>query len=250
MSSHSITVWTAVPEATSEELWPRLEALLDTAERARAARFFFERDRRQHVAAHALKRLMLSALGASPPWEWTFEMEPGGKPRVANLHGPRFNLSHCDGLVACAVCPDMELGLDVEHLAPDPPFEIAETHFAPAELRWLQSLEETSRSFGFFQLWTLKEAFVKAIGWGVAQPFKEFAFAFNPLQVCFRDAALGDPRAWRFEQRLVGTEHILALAWNCAGDGNVSVVIREARFETLLSFVHLKHCLSAKRPLD
>lgn len=234
MGTHCITVWTVAVDAAPEELWPSLHALLDDSERARAARFSFERHRRQHVAAHALKRLMLSALRPAPPWTWTFEAAPGGKPRLGPVPGPYFNLSHCEGLVACGVSPDLELGVDVERVSRDPPLELGRSHFAPEEERWLNSLPKAARPVGFFRLWTLKEAFIKATGRGLTQPLQEFAFAFDPLHVYFRNPVLGDARVWHFEQRLIGSEHLLALAWR--GDSQeASVVIKEVRFEALLA---------------
>jgi 4'-phosphopantetheinyl transferase len=66
---------------------------------------------------------------------------------------------------------------------------------------------------GFVRLWTLKEAYIKASGLGLAQPLETFAFRFDPLRVTFADPALGDPTTWHFDQRKVGTHHLLALAW-------------------------------------
>jgi len=228
-----IAAWTAALGAIPDAVWPRLLDLLDTTERDRAARFVFERHRRQHIAAHALKRLMLSAVGGAPPRSWTFEAVAGGKPRVGPGPGPHFNISHCDGLVACAISDDLELGVDVEPVGRKAPLHLARTYFAPEEERWLASLPAAEQPLGFFRLWTLKEAYIKATGLGLAQPLHDFAFAFDPLRVLFHDPTLGDPRLWRFEQRLVG-EHLLALAWR--GDGRSrSVDFREVSLETLLS---------------
>jgi 4'-phosphopantetheinyl transferase len=234
MRTHRITVWTVAVDAVPEELWPSLGALLDDSERARAALFFFEQHRRQYVAAHALKRLMLSALWRAPPWTLTFETAPGGKPRLGPAPGPYFNLSHCEGLVACAVSPDLELGVDVERVSGDPPLELVRSHFAPEEERWFSSLPRLARPVAFFRLWTLKEAFIKATGRGLTQPLQDFAFGFDPLHVSFRDPALGDSRAWHFEQRVIGGEHLLALAWR-GGSQDALVAIREVRFEALLA---------------
>lgn len=257
-TTNRIAAWTVALATISEALWPRLLDLLDNAERDRAARFVFERHRRQHIAAHALKRLMLSAIGGAPPRSWRFEAPPGGKPRVGKFRvgefrvgefgvgrsgvgkasvgpgpGPHFNISHCDGLVACAVSNDLELGVDVEPVARKAPLDLAQTYFAPEEIRWLTGLPPAEQPLGFFRLWTLKEAYIKATGLGLAQPLHDFAFAFDPLRVLFHDPALGDPRAWQFEQRQVG-EHLLALAWR--GDGREgSVAYRAVSLETLLS---------------
>lgn len=227
-----------------ETVWPELAALLDDSERARAARFKFDQHRHEFIAAHALKRLMLSSLGGGPPEAWAFETAERGKPHVGLAHrssveqhrgGPHFNISHCTGMVACAVSPSVELGIDVEYLGRNAPLEIVPNYFAPAEVRWLHSQPAAERSLGFMRLWTLKEACIKATGWGLSQRLQDFAFGFEPsLGVSFLDAALGDSRGWHFEQYPVGSEHLLALAW-CGGDETATVTRRELRVEMLLA---------------
>src|SRR5215470_6487233 len=80
-----ISVWTVVIDAVPSALWPRLVGLLNSAERERAERFIFERDRRAYQVGHALKRLMLSAHAGAvvEPQDWAFEFGRHGKPRVA-----------------------------------------------------------------------------------------------------------------------------------------------------------------------
>ena len=226
---------TVAVETVPERLRPRLAALLDWPERERALRFVYARHRHQYVVAHALKRLMLSA-AAGPevaPEAWRFETDPGGKPRVGPGAGPHFNLSHCDGLVACAVSRQVELGVDVECLTGDAPLELARSHFAPEEEKWLRELPSADQPLGFFRLWTLKEAYIKAVGVGLTQSLQDFAFAFDPLRVTFHDASLGTPATWRFYQRAVGAACILALAWQANGQ-EVPVKIRSVRFDELL----------------
>ena len=237
-TTYRIAAWTVALATIEEASWPRLLDLLDTAERDRAARFVFERHRRQHIAAHALKRLMLSAMAGAPPRSWTFEAPSGGKPRVVTPAvgpgpGPHFNISHCDGLVACAISDDLELGVDVEPVGRKAPLDLARTYFAPEEERWLTGLPRADQPLGFLRLWTFKEAYIKATGLGLAQPLHDFAFAFDPLRVLFHDPALGDPRAWRFEQRQVG-DHLLALGWR-DGERVTAVAYRDVSLETLLS---------------
>ncbi|HEV7448582.1 MAG TPA: hypothetical protein VGO18_38805, partial [Steroidobacteraceae bacterium] len=67
MQMPRILVWTVAVREAPEPLWLRLGAMLDEVERARAARFAFERHRREFVAAHALKRLLLSVLSHTAP---------------------------------------------------------------------------------------------------------------------------------------------------------------------------------------
>ena len=70
MQMPRILVWTVAVREAPEPLWLRLGAMLDDVERARAARFAFERHRREFVAAHASKRLLLSGVGEPAPHAW------------------------------------------------------------------------------------------------------------------------------------------------------------------------------------
>ncbi len=232
----AIAVWTAALAGLPEELWPRLLALLDDEERARAARFHFERHRRQHVAAHALKRIMLSRLSAPerPPGAWAFEAAPGGKPRVARGQGAHFNISHCGGLVACAVSAFVEVGVDIEPLDPAAPLELARSHFAAAEARWLAGLPPAERAEAFLRLWTLKEAYIKATGLGLAQSLQDFAFSFAPLRISFLDPALRPPTQWRFAQQRLPSGHLLALAWRPAPEAATPPAVASVDLAALL----------------
>jgi 4'-phosphopantetheinyl transferase len=234
MQMPRILVWTVAVREAPEPLWSRLGAMLDDVERARAARFAFERHRREFVAAHALKRLLLSVVSEPAPHAWTFETAPSGKPRVSPLPGPHFNLSHSEGLVACAVSNELELGIDVEPVDGKAPLEVARIHFAPAEQSWIAALPRSEQALAFWRVWTLKEAFIKATGRGLGQPLQDISFSFDPLRVVFHDRALGDSRAWHFEQRLIGGGHMLALAWRHAGQ-DASVSFREMQLDNLLA---------------
>jgi 4'-phosphopantetheinyl transferase len=230
-----ITVWMVEVDTVPVALWPRLNGLLIEAERTRAARFVFEQHQRQYQSAHALKRLMLSAAsgGVVRPESWAFETEARGKPRIADRTGPQFNLSHTDGLVACAVSWQVELGVDVESLGRSAPMELATWCFTPAEEDWLRGLPAASQPTGFFKLWTLKEAYIKATGLGLAQPLDAFSFSFDPLQVTFSDPALGHPAVWHFHQH-VSASHVLTLAWRSDAAAVVPVELTVVRFEALL----------------
>ena len=228
----TITVFTVELATVSDALWPQLAAILSEGETERAGRFRFERHRRQYVAAHALKRLMLAGFASVPPQAWTFETAPGGKPRVSSASGPFFNLSHCEGLVVCAMSVDLELGVDIEPLRREVPPAIADGILAPVEQAWLENLPELRQPAGFLALWTLKEAFVKATGRGLGQNLRDISFGFNPLRILFHDRDRSEAENWHFDQRRVDPGHLLALAWH---GPHAHVECRAARFEALFA---------------
>lgn len=207
--------WLAL-EGIAPEHWPRLEALLDDAERARARRYAFERDRLVYTAAHALGRCLLSEWAGGAPQDWRFVVGAHGKPEVAVGDGQprlRLNLSHTNGLAAAALCQDHDVGVDVEWLdRRAPTMELAQRFFAEAECAHLASVPEAAFVETFLAFWTLKEAYVKAIGKGLAQPLDSFAFTLAPPAIRFADPAADDPARWLFRRFRPGEHHLLALA--------------------------------------
>ena len=188
--------------------------LLSAAERTRAARFVFDRDRIAFVAAHALLRRVLSAHGEVPPAEWTFVENAFGKPALEPGHdGLTFNLAHTRGLVACAVCRQGEVGLDVEAIRPDmQSLDIARRFFSSAELAALESCADGDRPARFTDLWALKESYVKAIGQGLSHALDTFSFTLTPPSRIVFQPPPGDAATWQFALFAPSPHHRLAVA--------------------------------------
>ncbi len=146
------------------------KALLSAEERDKANRFKFEKDRHLYTASHALLRVILAEYLAISPAEVLFA--PGkGKPRLAAVHGTmQFNLSHTHGYVAVAVHPDQPVGVDVEKA--DPAFkwqDLTDYCLGGPERQTLTGLAPEPARHTFFNYWTRKEAFLKAIGVGLIE---------------------------------------------------------------------------------
>jgi len=184
VATDEVAVCYQFTEALDAAALGAMAAVLTVEERARRDRFVFDRDRRDFVVAHALVRRMLSRYGETSPEDWRFDIDVHGKPSVvrdqAGMPPLVFNLSHTHGLVACAVARGTSLGIDVERvdrmtLGP----EIAARYFAAAEIRMLDAHPPEQYAGRFIELWTLKEAYIKAVGTGLAHALDSFAFAFE-----------------------------------------------------------------------
>jgi len=177
--------------------------LLSEDERSRSARFVFARDRIHFVAAHALVRRALSTYLPLRADEWRFTTNAFGRPEVAGTDVEprlRFNLSHTDGLVACAVTRGNDVGVDVETLQRGAPIDIAEDVLTQSELAALRELPISERPSRFLEYWTLKEAYVKARGLGLSLPLRAFAFHRDERGEIgvIRDPSLNDQETWQF----------------------------------------------------
>ncbi len=141
-------------------------ALLDAAERTRAARFRFQEDRDRFVAAHGLARSVLGRALGSDPRRLAFGEGAHGKPFLLGGATLRFNLSHSGDWVAVALCEAHDVGVDVELARPHlDVLSLARSVFTEAERDALGALDAAGRLSAFYRLWARKEAAMKA--WGV-----------------------------------------------------------------------------------
>lgn len=216
LAENEVAVWWLATDVAGPADIRRWFEMLDQDERARAARFHFEADRREFIAAHALLRSMLTSYLDTPSDAWRFSIDANGKPRVdPSIGSPEveFNLSHTRGLVAVAVASHGAIGVDVERIdAAKADFAIAQAYFAPAEVEMLRRTPAAGQPMCFFRLWTLKEAYIKAIGAGLAAPLDSFAFTFEPIRIDFGPGANSDAADWQFAILPTTDQHVLSVA--------------------------------------
>jgi 4'-phosphopantetheinyl transferase len=164
-----------------------LRPLLSPDELERAARFRFEKHRRRYVVRRGqLRRLLGSYLGR-PAGDLVFDYGERGKPAVAG-EGDKppherleFNLSDSEDLTVYAVAHGAEIGVDVEILRPMPDaLSISESFFSAPERETLRAVPEERRAEAFFNCWTRKEAYLKAIGEGLSEPLDSFVVTLAP----------------------------------------------------------------------
>lgn len=153
---------------TSGTPLPGRVALLSGIEQARAARFHFEHDRHRWINGRAWVKQQLASHLQVPAPMLHFSATAHGRPFLPDYPGTDFNLSHSGEWIALAICPgNGRIGLDIETIDPAfPALEIAREFFLPEECTWL-SRGPIDR---FFQLWTAKEALMKATGQGMSLP--------------------------------------------------------------------------------
>jgi 4'-phosphopantetheinyl transferase len=144
-------------------------AWLAPGERAVAARFVFERDRRRYLAAHvALRKTLATYLGERPE-NLRFESGGFGKPLLVHAQPCAFNLSRSGDVAIIAVAPEGQIGVDVELVRAMPSaLTLAMHNFCASERESLQALAGLERDTAFLRCWTRKEACLKAVGSGLS----------------------------------------------------------------------------------
>jgi 4'-phosphopantetheinyl transferase len=170
------------------------------------------------------------------PEKWRFSAGKFGRPEIESpkLDEPlRFNLSRTRGMVVCAVGRDRELGVDVENIDRENlGLELISRYFAAPEIEALSALPTEAQRRRFFDYWTLKEAYLKARGWGLSAPLDKFWFYLEPGQmprIAFHGSIADDPTAWQFNQFTPTGQHLIALAAGRTNQGDIEVTIRDAQ---------------------
>jgi len=178
--------------------------LLSDTERQRASRFVVDRDARRFIVARArLRQLLAERLGVRPE---SVELVYGahGKPALARPGADadlRFNVSHREDVAVYAFSYGREVGIDVEavHVIRDAD-AIAARLFSPRENAAYRALDPQDRPLGFFNCWTRKEAFVKALGGGLCDRLDHFDVSLAPREaatILRVENTPGDHCGWR-----------------------------------------------------
>ncbi len=235
LGCREVHVWCLDPtQVTDLEVLRRGMEMLSPEERDRLGRFRVAEARHDYLVAHALVRLTLSRYAVDvDPGHWVFSHGSFGRPEIAGPRGApplRFNLSHTPGMIACGVTLERPLGVDVEEITrPLDAMRLANRFFSRAEAEALRGVPSGARVRRFFEIWTLKESYVKARGTGLSLSLDRFAFHLEdggPVSVffdpCFRDAE----RRWQFAVLHPTPRHVLAVAVERANGAEVSIRVR------------------------
>lgn len=181
LQQHEIHVWRVRLDAEGSDV-RALYGLLTADERRRAARLVFDEDRDHFVVARGMLRLILGHYLSREPEHLRFCYNTYGKPALADNEAQwRFNVSHSHGLALYAITRGREVGVDIEYMRPQVAAgHVAERFFSPQEVRTLRSLPREQQVQAFFDCWTRKEAFIKAVGEGLTLPLDQFDVSLTP----------------------------------------------------------------------
>jgi 4'-phosphopantetheinyl transferase len=144
--------------------------MLDEEERARAAHLRNPVHSHEFLRAYICLRILLGLYLKVEPSEVRFAKSLTGKPHLiqgAGESGLRFNISRTDGRAALALAKGRDIGVDIERMT-ERGAEVAARALCAPELEYFRRLPEADRRAAFFTIWARKEAFLKALGEGLA----------------------------------------------------------------------------------
>ncbi|MDA9934488.1 4'-phosphopantetheinyl transferase superfamily protein [Rubripirellula sp.] len=236
-----IQVWHAGSSSSEPGILEQCcENWLSQDERVRADRFRIATSRNQHVVGRGMARRLLGREQIDPCLI-AFAIEKNGKPYVSQPVEARrsFNIAHTDGLVMCGIDSHSHdlLGVDVEKLGRRTDPALAKRYFSKPEVEHLERcVAETDRRNKFLKIWTLKEAFIKAIGTGLQTPLADFAFdkieSAEP-EIRFLNPKLESETRWSFVSIEPRPGYVGAVALG-ANSARASTEVTLRRFEELL----------------
>jgi 4'-phosphopantetheinyl transferase len=195
-----------------------MSALLSDSEAARAARFRSSLHGERYTVAHGQLRLLLAQQLEQEPRQIDFTAGAHGKPELAGdaaNSGLHFNLSHSGALGLVGWSWRRDIGVDVEAWRTmSDEAALVQRYFSAVEAMAWSALPQALRHEAFFNLWTRKEAYVKALGRGLGLPLHSFDVSHESGAAArlLRVSALAeDDRPWSLAAPIAGTAISLAV---------------------------------------
>jgi 4'-phosphopantetheinyl transferase len=224
-----VDLWCAFLDDVTDTELSAYRELTSAEELLRCDRFLVAEAQRRYLVSRALVRTALSEYANVAPAAWTFAANPHGKPSILEPAGTelQFNVSHTAGLAVCAVTRGAELGVDAELVDQDfAALSVARLSFTPEEAALLDAAAPEERMRRFFQLWTLKEAFIKGVGRGLNLPMKEFSIRMDRWQPP-RVSSATERSRWNFAQIHMGSNHQVSLCVDATEQHEMSICVRQ-----------------------
>jgi 4'-phosphopantetheinyl transferase len=192
-------------------------SLLAPDEREMARRLRNDDDRGRRVQARAARRRLLAVYAGDDPEALRFREGTDGKPELVARPGRpevRFNLTHSGSVILIAVASDRDVGVDVERIETEFPWEqVACSSFAAAEVVAIRGLSTARRPRAFFDCWVRKEAYLKGLGKGLSRSPRDVVVPLGPNGGPVHDPCAPGARSdWRVHPLDVGPGYAAALA--------------------------------------
>jgi len=206
---------------------PQLKKFLSGDEIKKADRFKFTKDSQSYIISRSFLRNILSENTNIKPAEIKFSYTETGKPFIeySKIH---FNLSHSGDRCIIAVSMTAETGVDIEKVRDSEDLiKVAGRYFSETEIIYLKKFQGKEVTDNFFRIWTLKEAFIKAIGEGLSFPLKDFSVTDrtgNIPVLSFNNASAHSEKNWSLQILENESGYVSSLAIN---SDNVNIIYKK-----------------------
>ncbi|MGB9977984.1 4'-phosphopantetheinyl transferase family protein [Methanobacterium sp.] len=156
----------------SELDFNRIKSSVSKTRIKKSSKYFHRKDRNLSLGVEVLLNHALNKIGINNP---VFDIDKYGKPYLKNYSDVYFNLSHSQKYVACAVS-DSPVGVDIEYIH-DIDLNLSKHFFYGSEYEHI--LNNNNQNNAFFELWVLKESYMKMTGLGFRLALDEFCIEIS-----------------------------------------------------------------------
>lgn len=136
-----------------------------------------------------------------------FNTNEFGKPFLSSHNDIHFNVSHSGEWVVCCI-DNLPVGIDIEQIKPID-MSIAEKFFSKQEFTELMCKESIKRESYFYDLWTLKESYIKAVGKGLSIQLDSFTICIEQKNITLCSA--NEPNNYYFKQYFIDNNYKMAV---------------------------------------
>ena len=176
LNSGDIHVWSVALDA-KKDFFEKCLMSLSEQERKRIPFFKFEKVQNSYIISQGTLRLFLSSYLNQAPQTIHIGRHNKGKPFPTDFPELRFNMSNSGNKVVYVFSGDEEVGIDLEKLRDMPDLEeLIAKNFSFNEQNYINKTQD-NRQQRFFKFWTIKEAYLKAIGEGMRLPPHNLEFS-------------------------------------------------------------------------
>jgi 4'-phosphopantetheinyl transferase len=216
-----------IPTPVSRPVVDRLRLLLSHDEQHHVAQIIDPVNSARQLVATSFLRTVLCDRLQIPTKCLSIHKGAFGKPFIDAHHDLRFNMSHSGEYVVCAM-DTAEIGVDMEKIKVRECQAIS-AFFSPRELSVYNGKAFSEKSGFFFELWTAKESFIKALGYGFALDLADFTINFG-RSITVETTI--DPRHWHFRQFEIDPDYKMTV---CALHADFPHSVRMMHFAQLVS---------------
>lgn len=176
----------------------------------------FERDRRRYLISHCTLRIILAQYLGIAPSQVQYQYTAKGKLSLIEPSRVYFNLAHSHDIALVAVAAHEEIGVDVEFIRPIEDIDqLARTCFSPREYMDFSQTSPSASQRAFFNGWTRKEAYIKAVGEGLSYPLDQFDVSILPWESPMLTSIAGHPddvNQWTLQDIPLGEDYAASVA--------------------------------------
>ncbi|WP_211750153.1 4'-phosphopantetheinyl transferase superfamily protein [Paenibacillus sp. Marseille-Q4541] len=220
------------PILDCNEDWMRVIPLMSPELQTKIYKFRKPDDRLRTLCGELLLQLYASERWGIDRTDLVKKYNPYGKPELAKYPAYHYNISHSGDWVVSAFDNNL-VGVDIEKIAPIE-MSIAERFFSPSEVNLLWNQKEEQRQSFFYDLWTLKESYIKAEGAGLSIPLNSFSFEFQEHnKVDFYRSGEADS-SWYFHQYTIDPGYALSV---CGREPVFPKQVKAMSWDTLIQVI-------------